>query len=102
MSTHVHVQYMCTFACPACAFVDTCLSSLFALDQEPDEVINAQRCSGKALEKTSPGEIIGFAGDTVRDRVSSAHHIPQALAALPVPLHPISSLLIVSLPPSLL
>ena len=41
---------------------------VFALDQEPDDVIVAQRsCSGKALEKTSRGDIIGFAGDTVRE-----------------------------------
>jgi len=40
---------------------------VFALDQEPDDVIVARRCSGKALEKTSPGDIIGFAGDTVRE-----------------------------------
>merc|ERR1740124_327358 len=33
--------------------------------KEPDDVIVAQRsCSGKALEKTSRGDIIGFAGDT--------------------------------------
>ena len=48
--------------------MQTCFPSLFALDQqEPDDVIIARRCSGKALEKTSRGDIIGFAGDTVRE-----------------------------------
>ena len=59
------------------------LPSPFALDQEPDDVIVARRCSGKALEKTSPGDIIGFAGDTVREsplrQLCTAH---PALAAL--------------------
>ena len=48
--------------------MQTCFPRLFALDQqEPDNVIVARRCSGKALEKASRGDIIGFAGDTVRE-----------------------------------
>ena len=48
--------------------MQTCFPRLFALDQqEPDDVIVARRCSGKALEKASRGDIIGFAGDTVRE-----------------------------------
>ena len=69
--------------------MQTCFPSLFALDQqEPDDVIVARRCSGKALEKASRGDIIGFAGDTVRE--PPLYSISRALQlALPVPLHPI-------------
>ena len=49
---------MCAHASEACSH----------FDQEPDDCIVARRCSGKALEKTSPKDIIGFAGDTVRER----------------------------------
>ena len=72
--------------------MQTCFPSLFALDQqEPDDVIVARRCSGKALEKTSRGDIIGFAGDTVREpplyQLCTAFQPLQLL--IPVPLHPI-------------
>ena len=47
MSTRAHV-----LAWFAHTYMQTCLATLFALDQEPDDVIVARRCSGKALEKT--------------------------------------------------
>ena len=73
-----------------CALAGLVSKPVFALDQEPDDVIVAQRsCSGKALEKTSRGDIIGFAGDTVREP-APLYSISRALQlALPVPLHPI-------------
>ena len=66
MSTHVHVRMYS--GAGRGIYMQTCFPSPFALDhQEPDDVIVARRCSGKALEKTSRGDIIGFAGDTVRE-----------------------------------
>ena len=84
MSTRTRAVCMCTLA-------QRVMQTCFALDQEPDDVIFARRCSGKALEKTSRGDIIGFAGDTVREpplyQLCTAFQPLQLL--IPVPLHPI-------------
>ena len=74
--------------------MQTCFPSLFALDQqEPDDVIVARRCSGKALEKTSRGDIIGFAGDTVREpplyQLCTAYPALAALAFRSTAPHPL-------------